>query len=188
MDPTTITYTTTVTGFSSDASTGLWAMLMAMMLVIVFMGLAVYIVCSIFMGKIFQKAGVKFWKAWVPVYNVIKFLQIGGQNPLLILLNLIPFVGSIIFLVFSIIAAINIDKKLGKSGAFVLLYVFISPVWMGVNGLDKSIWDDSLGAASLAPETATIGNNQPTEPTMPTTPTPPTQQPPVSGSPFAPIQ
>ncbi len=108
---------------------------------------------AIFTGKLFKKAGVPLWKAFVPIYSQIKLLQIGGQNPLYILFNLIPFVGSIIFLVFTCMAVYNIDKKLGKSDAFLVLYIFLAPVWLGINGLDKSVWDDSLGSPSLAPET-----------------------------------
>ena len=117
---------------------------------------ATYVLTSIFMGKLFRKAGVPFWKAWVPIYSTLKFLQIGGQNPLFILFNLIPFVGSIVFYVFMCVAAHNIDKKLGKGDAFVLLYIFFNIIWLGINAFDKSTWNESEGSASKAFETKSV--------------------------------
>ena len=144
------TYTYNITTTSSDLSTGV---IVGMVIMYIVMIAAFYVLSAIFMGKLFRKAGVPFWKAWVPIYNMVKFLQIGGQNPLYILFALIPFVGEIILVVFMCIAAYNIGKKLNKSDAFVVLYVFLSIVWTGICGLDKSTWDESQGQPSLAPET-----------------------------------
>jgi len=123
------------------------------------------------MGKLFRKAGVPFWKAWVPIYSTVKFFQIGGQNPLFILFALIPFVGEIALVVFSCLAAYNIGKKLGKSDAFVVLYVFLGIVWTGICGLDGSTWDESQGQPSLAYETkAQPASSAPVPPAQPVQP------------------
>jgi hypothetical protein len=42
--------------------------------------LAVYVVTAIFMMKLFNKAKVAAWKAWVPFVNTWAFLQLGGQK------------------------------------------------------------------------------------------------------------
>jgi hypothetical protein len=117
-------------------------------------GLAAYIINSIFLMKLFEKANVDAWRAWVPIYNSIKFLQLGGYHGAYILVALIPFVGSLILLVFNCIAAYNIGRKLGKDSAgWVILYILLSIVWYGINGLDKSTWSEKLGTKpSVAPE------------------------------------
>ena len=43
-----------------------------------------YVLPALFTMRIFKKAGVKPWIAWVPFYNQWKFLQIGGYNGALI--------------------------------------------------------------------------------------------------------
>lgn len=111
---------------------------------------ASYVVTSLLYMGIFKKAGLKPSIAWIPFYNVWKFFELGGQKGVLMLTGLIPIFGSIVFLVFSIMAAYNIGLKLGKSAAFVLLYVFLGPIWFLVLIFDSSKWDDSLGEASLA--------------------------------------
>ncbi len=111
---------------------------------------ASYVVTSLLYMGIFKKAGLKPSIAWIPFYNVWKFFELGGQKGVLMLTGLIPIFGSIVFLVFSIMAAYNIGLKLGKSAAFVLLYVFLGPIWFLALIFDSSKWDDSLGEASLA--------------------------------------
>jgi hypothetical protein len=138
---------------SSHSSDGALAALLGGIIVLFLIIAAVaYVVNALFMMFIFKKAGVDGWKAWVPVYNTVKFFQLGGQNPLYILFTLIPFVGPFIMTIFGIIAAYNIGLKLGKDGAYVVLYIFLPVVWLIILGVDKSTWKDSLGTASLAPE------------------------------------
>jgi hypothetical protein len=43
-------------------------------------GIACYVVQSLFMMKLFKKANVAAWKAWVPFVNIWTFLQLGGQK------------------------------------------------------------------------------------------------------------
>jgi hypothetical protein len=124
----------------------------AMLLVWLLAMAASYVINAIFMMMLFKKAGLDGWKAWVPVYNTIKFFQIGGQNPLYLLFVFIPFVGPLIVGIFSVIAAYHIGLKLGKSGGYAALYFFLPLIWLIILGVDKSTWKDSLGAASLAPE------------------------------------
>ncbi|MDR2524551.1 MAG: DUF5684 domain-containing protein [Candidatus Nomurabacteria bacterium] len=139
-----------------------------------------YVLVSIFIMKLFKKAGVKPWIAWVPVYNQWKFLQIGGYPGGLVFLAVggvilyiigmvlmfigslgakqlmvfailgvlfmcLTFVACVIATVFQCMAAYQIGKKLGKEGAWVVLYIFCSTIWMGICGLDSSKWDDSKG-------------------------------------------
>ena len=46
-----------------------------------------YILSSIFLMKIFEKAGVQGkWRAWVPIYNYMVFSKLGDLSPWLILI------------------------------------------------------------------------------------------------------
>ncbi|MBC7565320.1 signal peptidase I [Candidatus Saccharibacteria bacterium] len=123
-----------------------------------------YVVSAILLGRIFKKAGVPTWMAWVPVYNSWKMLEIGGQNGFWAVLALIPIV-NYVSIVFVFIAMYNIGLKLGKSGAFVVLGIFLPLVWMIWLAVDSSTWNESLGAPSKAVEH--LGRSNP--PATPTT-------------------
>ena len=174
-----------------------WVFWIIYMLFIIVIG---YVLPAIFMMKLFKKARVKPWAAWVPFYNQWKFLQIGGYHGQLIFIlvggivayiigcvmlaigvsmtssgyyydysnssygydmgNIFNIIGIIfmiltvaamvVYTVFQCMAAYQISKKLNKDGAFVVLYIFFSVIWMGICGLDKSTWDDKKGRKSLA--------------------------------------
>lgn len=108
---------------------------------------AAYVVTAIFLGKLFTKAGVPSWIAWVPFYNNWKLLEIGGQQGFWAVLAIIPIV-NYVSIVFMYIAMYHVGKKLGKDGVFVLLAIFLPLVWMIWLAVDKSKWND---AASSAP-------------------------------------
>ena len=111
---------------------------------------AVYVVYAIFTGRIFKKAGVPAWIAWVPFYNNWKLLEIGGQQGFWSVLAIIPIV-NYVSAVFMYIAMYHIGKKLGKDGTFVLLAIFLPIVWFVWLGVDKSKWNDKASSApSLA--------------------------------------
>jgi len=111
---------------------------------------AVYVVYAIFLGRIFKKAGVQSWIAWVPFYNTWKLLEIGGQQGFWSVLAIIPLV-NYVSAVFVFIAMYHIGKKLGKDGVFVLLAIFLPIVWVIWLGVDKSKWNDKASSApSLA--------------------------------------
>ena len=64
---------------------------------VVFGAIASYIINSFLLSRIFKKAGVKSWKAWIPVYNTWRLLELGGQYGWWVLLPLVAstFVGII---------------------------------------------------------------------------------------------
>jgi len=116
-------------------------------------GIALYVVMALCLMRIFKKAGVKQWIAWVPFYNNWKLLEIGGQQGFWAVLAILPIV-NIVSAVFMYISMYNIGLKLGKEGVFILLAIFVSPVWFIWLAVDGSTWDESKGAPSLAPEVA----------------------------------
>jgi uncharacterized membrane protein len=139
---------------SSDLSPGAAAALFVFTFLI---AIASYVVLALCLMRIFKKAGVAQWIAWVPFYNSWKALEIGGQQGFWAVLALVPFVNFVSF-IFMIIAFYNIGLKLGKSGAFVLLAIFLPIVWYIWLAVDGSTWDDSKGAPrkdQVAPGTPT---------------------------------
>lgn len=147
-------------GYSSAAFLGFIAVFFGVFLLI---GIAAYVVSSIFYNKLFEKAGVEGkWRGWVPVYREMVFVKLGDLNPwwLLVLigasfvLNLIPYIGSLLgwipslaAAVYSVLAAYRVGQKLQKEGAWVVLYIFLSIVWLGIVAYDKSRWNPQIPPA-----------------------------------------
>lgn len=132
-----------------------------------------YVVNAIFLGMVFKKAGVEAWKAWVPVYNMWVFLELGGQMgwlSLLVLLAWVPFLGfipAIVATVFMCIAAYRIGLNFGKDGVFVLLFIFLSIVWLIWLAVDKTaVWKPAVAAPKQP-------GNGPTPPETPAAPSQP---------------
>jgi len=124
--------------------------------------IAFYILSSIFLMKIFDKAGVQGrWRAWVPIYNYMVFSKLGDLSPWLILiaiaasviLSWIPVIGWILALlplVVTMLAAWRVGLKLQKEPVWLILYFFLSIVWLGILAFDKSRWNTAIPAAPWA--------------------------------------
>lgn len=104
-------------------------------------GLVAYVFYGFAVMGIFAKAGLQRWPAWVPIFNMWRLLQLGGQKGWWVLVGLIPVVGTILYLVFLIIAGIKIQTAFGKPGVFYLLAIFVTPVWYGILAWDSSRWN-----------------------------------------------
>lgn len=156
---------------SSSSSTELPAgVAVAMVLMMLVFIVVIYALHAYFLGRIFKKAGVESWKAWVPVYNSWVMLELGGQPGFWAVLAIIPLV-NIASAVFMYIAMYHIGLKLGKEGAFVLLAIFLPIVWMIWLAMDSSTWQ-----GQTAPVQAPAAPNQPAAPVEePSNPTPPAQ-------------
>ncbi len=143
-------YTTTSSGDSAaGAAVGLAFMFFYLIVLV-----AAYVVSAIFTGKIFKKAGIESWIAWVPFYSGWKLNQIGGQQGFWAILTIVPIV-QYVSIVFMLISMYHIGKKLGKEGTFVLLAIFLPIVWMIWLAVDKSTWNDRASTApSLDPKAA----------------------------------
>lgn len=102
-----------------------------------------YVISSLILSRIFKKAGVEQWIAWVPFYNSWKILELGDQQGFWAVLAIIPVV-NIVAAVFMYIAMYNIGLKFGKKGWFVLLAIFIPIVWLAWLAFDRSKWNNNL--------------------------------------------
>ena len=174
------------------------AVIITTIVFVVIIFITVYVVTAVMYMKLFAKANVAAWKAWIPVVNYWKFLQLGGcpgaisllgfagwllmmsylvfsfnymlenstdlfiygqYNPFLIGTAVYPLVlytvGSLAntaAAVFGCISAYHISRKLGKEGVWVVLYIFLSPVWLGIMAFNKSVWNDSLAKPAKGSE------------------------------------
>lgn len=160
---------------TKDAATADTAMaaaaLMGMMIFVLIGALIGYVINSLLLGRIFKKAGVEQWKAWVPIYNAWVTFELGDQKGWIALLLLVPGV-NIVAAVFYFIAAYHIGLKLGKEGVFVLLAIFLPIVWLAWLAFDKSTWKGAAPvAASSAPATGQpVAAAEPKPPVPPATP------------------
>ncbi|GAA2957434.1 large exoprotein [Microbacterium schleiferi] len=121
-----------------------------------------YVLTSFFLMRVFDKAGVQGkWRAWVPIYNGMIFLKLGDLSPWLllyaigasILLGWIPVVGQLILLatfILTLMAAWRVGLKLQKEAVWLILYFFLSIVWLGIVAFDKSRWNTAIPAAPWA--------------------------------------
>lgn len=95
--------------------------------------------------KLFKKAGRNGWEAIVPIYNGYVLFEICGYPGWYIFLSFIPFVGSIIVFVFTIMAYISLAKKFGKDEGFGILTIFFPYVCIPILAFGSATYDDSLG-------------------------------------------
>jgi Family of unknown function (DUF5684) len=146
-------YDYTYTSTNVDASTTAGVLAGFIIFGFIFIVIA-YVILALLLGRIFKKAGIESWIAWVPFYSSWKLLEIGGQQGFWAVLAIIPFV-QYVSIVFIFISMYNIGLKLGKSGAFVLLGIFLPIVWYIWLAVDDSTWNESLGAPSRAIEHTT---------------------------------
>ncbi|MCL1929889.1 DUF5684 domain-containing protein [Candidatus Saccharibacteria bacterium] len=103
---------------------------------------AVYIIMSLLMMQMFKKFNVAGWKAWVPFVNTWTFMELGGQHGWWQFVPIASFI-------FPIIAAYNIGLKFGKDGVFVLLYLFLAPVWFIIMALKSTTLVDDAASAGV---------------------------------------
>ena len=111
-----------------DGEAGIFAGLTAllfggvMLVVTIVVGLGSYIYCSLALMKIAKRLDYEnAWFAWIPILNMVLLFQLGEQNPVLLLLLLIPGVGALVVGVLSIIALMKICEKRGYEKALGLL-------------------------------------------------------------------
>lgn len=154
-------YSTSTTTTYDEATPAVMAGLLIVYLIAI---VAIYVITSLSLSRIFKKAGVEGWKAWVPFYNNWVMLELGGQQGFWAVLMIVPLV-NIAAGIFTLIAMYHIGLKLGKSGAFVLLAIFLPLVWYIWLAVDKSTWEGGASPAVAAPQ--------------PVAPMAPQQQPPV---------
>lgn len=160
------TYSATSAASSAGIAAAFGTMLFAMLMPVLIM----YIVVVIGMWKVFTKAGRPGWAAIIPIYNMYVITEISGQNGLLILINLIPGVGSIIW---SIMVALKLAPAFGKDTGFAIGLILLGPIFYCILGFGSAQY--TLGGGAPAAAGAQPATPAATPEANPTTPeqTPP---------------
>jgi hypothetical protein len=139
---------------STDTDPAVAAVFLAtIMLIAIISSLITYAVVSFFLSRIFKKAGVPGWKAWVPVYSLWTTYELGGVAGWWAILMLVP-VANLVAIVYLYIAMYTIGLKLGKSGSFVLWAIFLPLVWYIWLALDPSRWSPTVSTPPLVDTSA----------------------------------
>src|SRR5450830_1401135 len=111
-------------GYGSDTAL---AVVLALVFVLVYLVLiaGIYALVAWMLSRVFRKAGVAEWKAWVPLFNYWVFFEMGGQPGWIAILAIVPGV-NIVAAVFAWIAAWHVGSAFQKPGAgWLLLYIFL---------------------------------------------------------------
>jgi len=94
-------------------------------------------------------------------YNILTFnyatmsdysLLLSIFSPLATVSYFVNMICSSVVSVLMCMAAYQIGKKLGKDGSWVVLYIFLTIIWLGIVAFNKAVWNDSLGKPARGPE------------------------------------
>jgi len=83
--------------------------------------LAIFVVCTIGMWKVFEKSGQPGWACIIPIYNIYILLKVAGRPGWWLLLMLIPLVN----LLFILLLSIDVAKSFGQSAVFGVVLIFL---------------------------------------------------------------
>lgn len=103
--------------------------------------LAIGIFLAIVNWKVFKKAGKPGWAAIVPFYNQYVLAEITWGNGwffLIFLGAIIPIIGTIAVIVFTILTYIKLAKAFDKDGGFAVGLIFLNPIFMAILAFGNS--------------------------------------------------
>ena len=154
------------TELSEEAAAALASVSIGIILFSGLIGLACYAFFAVALSKIGKEMNYEnSWFAWVPILQNAMVLKLGDQNPLLVLLLLIPGIGALVVAILSLIALMKITEKRGYDkalalivltgiGAYILLYLLA--------------WKPKSVEAQPLPQAPVMATETPTETTPPT--------------------
>jgi hypothetical protein len=120
--------------------------------------IAYYVVMSIALSGFFKKVGVEGWIAWVPIYNIWKWLEVGGQPGWLSLLSLVS-PGGIVTSVFLYIGMYRTGLAFRKDIGILVLGIFFPFVWAFIlGGKNEQYHPELITAAGYPPPLAGFGS------------------------------
>ena len=103
--------------------------------------IAIAVVTLIGMWKVFTKAGHPGWAVLIPIYNLILLLRIAGLawywvfTPLIVL---IPFLGTIAYLVWVVWVHHRISTRFGQGVGFTIGLTLLGPIFWLILGFGSS--------------------------------------------------
>ena len=110
-----------------------------------------YVLFALPVWGTYQKAapqGDPAWAAFVPIYNFIVLLRVAGKPKTwawFLLLPIVPYVGSLAFLVISILVLNDVSKSFGHGGGFTVGLVLLSIIFWFILWLGKSQYQGPAG-------------------------------------------
>jgi hypothetical protein len=124
-----------------------FAIFLAIYLVIIGLALLwaliVYVLCGFAYMKLFRKVGVEPWAAWVPLFNIWRLLELGGQPGWISVLSFVPY-GSVVAVVFECIGVYKTGVAFRKDGVWVVLFIFLPFVWAWLLAADGLPYEPEL--------------------------------------------
>ncbi|MBR0377202.1 MAG: hypothetical protein IJI04_02140 [Lachnospiraceae bacterium] len=100
-------------------------------------GIVVAVLTVVILYKIFEKAGVEGWKAFIPLYNIFVLYELTWGNGFVSLLLLVPIVDIVI----SVMTAIKLAKAFGKGTGFGIGIFFFPVICKGIIAFDESRYE-----------------------------------------------
>lgn len=153
----------------------MFVFLSVLLLFLALLSVAVYVWSSFALMGLYKKVGHPHrWAAWVPFYRDFVFLEVGGQAGWWIFLGIAAsgtstlgadqfgprwFIGNVIgfaltaaWVVFWVLAVVNINKSLGKHPVgFTIFAVLLPLIWLSVIAWDRSTADVSRANGPFIP-------------------------------------
>lgn len=104
--------------------------------------LALIIFMLIINWKMFEKAGKPGWAAIIPIYNIVVLFEIIGYKwyyVFLLFLGVIPVVGQVALVLFTISYSIKLAKSFGQSVGFGIGLWLVNPIFVAIIAFSKDI-------------------------------------------------
>ena len=89
------------------------------------LSLSAYLMTSLLLWPVFDKAGESPWKALIPILSSYTLYEISGYKGWLFFLTLIPTVGQLAGCVLGALTAVSLSKKFGKTPKWGIIYLFL---------------------------------------------------------------
>ena len=120
--------TTTRTSSNVDSGAAVAFLLVYFAIMIVF-----YVFYSWCLSKIFTKAGITPWWAWVPLVNTYGLWKLTGRDMIWLILLFVPCMSYVAIFVIMI----DVAKSFGKSTGYGVGLALLSPVFLPMLAFDK---------------------------------------------------
>lgn len=89
------------------------------------LSLCSYLMTSLLLWPVFDKAGESPWKALVPIYSSYTLYEISGYKGWYFFLTLIPTVGQLVGVVLGALTSMSLARKFGREPKWGILFLFI---------------------------------------------------------------
>jgi uncharacterized membrane protein YhaH (DUF805 family) len=117
---------------NSSGSGGALGGLIGIVVIVVYLAILILVIAGFW--KMFEKAGQPGWAILIPIYNIYVLLKVAGRPGWWLILLLIPIVS----LVIAIIVWLDIAKAFGKSSAFAVGLILLSPIFVPILGFGSA--------------------------------------------------